>query len=59
MAQTKSHSCELFSTFKILSRRNYIWFESNKLQYQVFKYMTQKRIAYSVITVGKKEFLKN
>ena len=31
MAQTKSHSCEQFWTFKILSRRNSIWIRSNKL----------------------------
>ena len=45
MAQTKSHSCEQFQTFKILSRRNSIWFGSNKLQYHVFKCMTRRRIA--------------
>ena len=31
MAQAKSHSCEQFWTFKILSRRNSIWFRSKKL----------------------------
>ena len=51
MAQTKSHSCEQFQTFKILSRRNSIWFGSNKLQYQVCKYMTQRRVANTDIKI--------
>ena len=51
MAQIKSHSCEQFQTFKILTRRNSIWYGCNKLQYQVFKYMTQRRIANTDIRV--------
>ena len=53
-----------FQTFKILNRRNSLWLGSNKLQYQVFKYMTRRKIANTDIEVipfdyncaGKKEF---